>query len=490
MTLEKNISPILNRLRSGMEGDEFVVYTNVPETVVDGRVQLSEIPDRVQKVQVIDLEANTHYYETQNEYPSELQYVVDYNTGIIKYNSAAEGKVLSHSFYGRGIILTPVDRIYTKHENGQVIETLGDIIQAGQDVFDNIDTLNTLYDEVTKVKDSYKYDIEDYSALKHYKVNNQVTYNGKTYICIQDTVGHSPVDENYWRIFASGSDSIIRSKMWTTVANQTDFDISDVGRYAMGTRKLEVMVGGSRQFNGVHFDEISSTLFRFKSPLPAGLIVFAQWFDGDIGTAAGHNAQHKKGGGDELNVNDLAGADEYVKKASPVLNGTVSVDGSILGFNTKTTAGDEVVIDIISSPVGNGSATSLSTKFKRNANVEGWESTDVILQRSTDNTNQQSIVLEGAGGIQLNASGGNTGNRKIRVNAPIVLPYGGSLQAKDISGVDHNYLNHYNGNTVQLGSEAFPNIVDKDANSLVRALSGGFKVQSGSVNGGGRIFFS
>lgn len=94
---------------------------------------------------------------------------------------------------------------------------------------------------------------------------------------------------------------------------QSVFDISDVGSYQPGSNRIiQFIVGGVPQFTGIHFTETSSTKLTTVAPVPEGVRVFIQWFDTNVSLLAGHSRKHRKGGGDELDVRDLAGYQEYV----------------------------------------------------------------------------------------------------------------------------------------------------------------------------------
>ncbi|MFD0712304.1 hypothetical protein [Paenibacillus sp. GCM10027626] len=69
------------------------------------------------------------------------------------------------------------------------------------------DHANTAADNAQNKADSFEY-MGDYDPSKEYKVNNQVTYNGTTWICVQDSVGNEPgTASSYWRPFALGGEA-------------------------------------------------------------------------------------------------------------------------------------------------------------------------------------------------------------------------------------------------------------------------------------------
>lgn len=123
--------PIVFDLRSGTASDPFLPYYNIPYLINGGRVQLAELPDQNYKVKVSQVSPLITYSETTNEFPSSLQYVVNYSTGDVHFNPSEEGKTLSFTWYGRGVTLIPASRIVTKELDGNPIETLQDIIDGG-----------------------------------------------------------------------------------------------------------------------------------------------------------------------------------------------------------------------------------------------------------------------------------------------------------------------------------------------------------------------
>lgn len=73
-------------------------------------------------------------------------------------------------------------------------------------------------------RNSYLFDKDAYSTTKQYLANNQVHFNGATYICIQDSLGNSPTNTSYWRIFASkGADGL--GTVTTLTSTSGDLDI-------------------------------------------------------------------------------------------------------------------------------------------------------------------------------------------------------------------------------------------------------------------------
>lgn len=99
--------------------------------VLNGRITLIQIPDKFYRVQINGF---TELYEYDNSEMQATNYRVDYQTGIIMLHNSLEGQTITVSkYWGRGIVLTPISRIYTRVENGNVVETLGQVIEDGSD---------------------------------------------------------------------------------------------------------------------------------------------------------------------------------------------------------------------------------------------------------------------------------------------------------------------------------------------------------------------
>ncbi|QJD83993.1 CotH kinase family protein [Cohnella herbarum] len=144
-------SPIIYELRSGNSSDPYKPFTNTPYKVIQNSVLLSELPVKSNKVQVRDGALNVPYYEVIDKAPLEFEYVVDYVTGIVKFNPAAEGRTLHFSGFSKGNVYFPADRVWTKRDNGNVTETLKEVIAAGESTIENIEMLSESITGIAKV---------------------------------------------------------------------------------------------------------------------------------------------------------------------------------------------------------------------------------------------------------------------------------------------------------------------------------------------------
>lgn len=87
--------------------------------VVGNKIALNEIPDRQFRVKITGME-EVDKIEDNNDYK------VDYDNGFIYFHSSLDGSTITiATYYGRGLIMYPSSRIWTKLSvDGQVIETL------------------------------------------------------------------------------------------------------------------------------------------------------------------------------------------------------------------------------------------------------------------------------------------------------------------------------------------------------------------------------
>lgn len=110
-----------------------VEILNEPVTVVENKVFLSQIPDVFHRVQIQDyIEININ-----DQIVNENEFKVDYSNGQLFFHESKEGLSINiDRYYGRGVIMYPVSRIWTKLQNGNVVQTLGDVIEKGTDAID------------------------------------------------------------------------------------------------------------------------------------------------------------------------------------------------------------------------------------------------------------------------------------------------------------------------------------------------------------------
>jgi hypothetical protein len=79
---------------------------------------------------------------------------------------------------------------------------------------------------INEIKDSFVFKGE-YSELTAYEINNQVSYNGTTYICIGDSTGNTPFEgSDYWAVYAKrGNDGTGTGTVTSVASSNSDLTI-------------------------------------------------------------------------------------------------------------------------------------------------------------------------------------------------------------------------------------------------------------------------
>lgn len=163
----------ITKYRSGTVGDPFLPVTE-SKKIINNAIQLSEIPVFFNKVTI------TGYVEVQRVLESGLganQYIVDYNEGIIQFSSSAEGITIPCSYYGRGNHFVSSARIWTKESNGEVTQTLDEVVSAASEF-------------------THK---GSYNLATTYQAYNLVNYQGGTFMCILVSTGNVPTNTGFWK---------------------------------------------------------------------------------------------------------------------------------------------------------------------------------------------------------------------------------------------------------------------------------------------------
>jgi hypothetical protein len=168
-------------------------------TVVNGNILLNQIPDKAYGINITGFSAISDWdYSTAI---GTTQFRVDYSVGMIFFNSAKEGtQVTVSSYYGKGLIFFPYSRIWVEDDaQGNVIETLKDVVDSSNDAIDIVDETQEIIDEMVR--------FEVYDSGTAYKEHNKVFYNGSTYYCMQDCTNQQPdIANTYWQLMAQKGD--------------------------------------------------------------------------------------------------------------------------------------------------------------------------------------------------------------------------------------------------------------------------------------------
>ena len=187
MIIENNIFMWYNRDEDGNLVS--VRIQNEEQTVINNMVFLVQIPDRKYAVRITHDGAQMVESRKSSALLGKNEFYVDYESGYVIFHPSMMGEiVVIEEYYGRGMIMFPANRIYSKitlnpDNSGVVDSTFQDFIDA---------VLN--YSFIGPYDDSVKYEAE-----------NQVYYYGSTYRALKAVpVGTPPTDPEYWHLMTLG----------------------------------------------------------------------------------------------------------------------------------------------------------------------------------------------------------------------------------------------------------------------------------------------
>lgn len=170
--------------RQGTPADPFV---DITETlfVQYSKAFLKEVPAGSFKVTVKNSDNSfmTEVYTDNDLAASANNFYVNYQTGVLHFNNAANGQQKTCAYRGEGVVLYPASRIYTNSGNGSnIIESLQELVGLAK----NIQPMGT------------------YNPATAYKKGNIVFLNDKSYMCLQNLTGIAPPNVAYWQQILQG----------------------------------------------------------------------------------------------------------------------------------------------------------------------------------------------------------------------------------------------------------------------------------------------
>ena len=180
------IYPIWNTNDSG-EYIESIKINGEVLRIYGSRAFLIQLPDSEYGVRIVDTDGNPLYeVYVSDRTLAENEFRVDYLNGLVTFHPNMTGKIVTvETYYGRGFIMLPSSRVYYRYSSltpGEIDGTLQEFMdQIQRYIYRGVFNINT-----------------------QYSANNQVFYNGSTYLCLQDCVGISPDNAAYWRVLAKG----------------------------------------------------------------------------------------------------------------------------------------------------------------------------------------------------------------------------------------------------------------------------------------------
>jgi hypothetical protein len=112
--------------RKGTVDDPYVSM-NDTLSIVNGKTVLNEIPDEFNHVVV------PSYVEIRSGIPEPNQFVVNYQTGVLTFNQSENGKTVTASYMGRGVLQIPASRVTYFDTNNNIWNDIQNLISSGQD---------------------------------------------------------------------------------------------------------------------------------------------------------------------------------------------------------------------------------------------------------------------------------------------------------------------------------------------------------------------
>lgn len=140
--INKYTDPIITNYRFDSSGSKITVPITESLKITNGIIFLKEIPDKRNGTTI------SSFSEVQKpeDLDSENKFYVDYNTGVVYFDTKKNGTQVSITYHGIGIVYYPASRIYLEvDENHDIVKTLSDI--EGQ-----ISSLSGLRNEQKRLK--------------------------------------------------------------------------------------------------------------------------------------------------------------------------------------------------------------------------------------------------------------------------------------------------------------------------------------------------
>lgn len=106
--------PIISKRRRGTPDNPFRTIEE-SQQIVQGKAVLTEIPNRLNKVRVLD-DKSQALYETTGEV-SLTTFNVDYVEGVVTFHSDHSGKMFKFVYVGEGVHYFPANRVYLNAQN-------------------------------------------------------------------------------------------------------------------------------------------------------------------------------------------------------------------------------------------------------------------------------------------------------------------------------------------------------------------------------------
>lgn len=194
--------PIISKKRKGDYSDPYRKITESLTVGNDGKVLLTEIPNKKERVQVNDGASSLAECDYGTELTSSLYYV-DYPNGIVSFHSSLINQSLTFTYLGEGVSFSPASRIWVENDN---------VVLNAKDKFVNID--NEIAEQKARV-DQQIQSVPQPSEVLDMRVDK----NGNTFSIAKDRIDaeQAKIEEAYVdvnnKIFPSLKDRIDAEQM-------------------------------------------------------------------------------------------------------------------------------------------------------------------------------------------------------------------------------------------------------------------------------------
>lgn len=142
--------------RSGTEDDPYVDKTDNLK-IINNKIVLTEIPDEFEKVRIggySEIEQDTYGSKKK---PKEKEFIVNYQNGIVTFNSSEENKTVVAEYKGRGVIQYPAERIYAHFPDPDVVDNLQNIIDYSYEKIEKAEIkIEEVEEAIEETKDATK----------------------------------------------------------------------------------------------------------------------------------------------------------------------------------------------------------------------------------------------------------------------------------------------------------------------------------------------
>lgn len=186
--------------RSGKDDDPFIPIQQTVR-IKDGTVLLEEIPDSFQRP-IVTHDTIT-FSEVQSGDIGETNYRIIYKYGIIVFNHANNGELVTVNYFGTGKFFLPSSRVYTQvDDSNNIIQTIQNLIDSGETALGILDNVASLVNEINEFEHKGQYK----STTLYEKHNVVDDGNGSSYMAIKKSVGQSLSNTTYWRVVSLKGD--------------------------------------------------------------------------------------------------------------------------------------------------------------------------------------------------------------------------------------------------------------------------------------------